>query len=352
MRLAWPVLLVLPTALLAGCAGEGPDDAGDDVPQNVVTDPLDYSYLQDATPGSHVHDYWQGRDRVPILDEEGGRFSSSCTGCTDGMTFSRRMPEDGVIVPQGAKWVNGTFTITPEGDNTWVRLELWVRTAEDAEAERWGDIRNGEPFSFESTAERNDPPHYVLSLWEFSIRAFGEGDDVRVAGTAQWKVEAVRGLPLVAYPPHPDRWGGASELDLLEEGSSATLAYQVEDPVDGGSSYSCYNGCPTTHRLGDGVVVPFETGTLEVRIAYGPGIPSGLGLDYHGANTRAFAAAQGTQETAGVTLYTIPLDVGMADSPYAKQSLWEFDVGFDDALDLPVQAWSGEYTLTVTAIRV
>lgn len=353
MRLAWAALLVLPTALLAGCSGEAPGDEPQSAQDNVVTDPLDYSYLQNATPGSHVHDYWQGRDRVTVISDEGGPFSASCsgTGCNaQGMLFNRRMPEDGVIVPQGTKWVNGTFTLSPEGENTWIRLELWVRTAADAEAVKWGDIGNGERFAIESTAERNDPPHYVLSLWEFNLRAYGEGDEgVRVAGTYTWEVEAVRGLPLVPFPAHPDRWNGATELDLLEETGSSMLAYT--DTTSGGTSYNCYNGCPATHRLGDGVVVPFETGELQVRITYGPGVPTGLALTYHGANTRGFSPAQGTMEEPGVTLYTIPVELGMADSPYAKQSLWEFDVWIEQPGDLPIEAWSGQYTIAVKAFR-
>jgi hypothetical protein len=350
------MLLVLPTAMLAGCSGEpAPDDPEAD-PTNVVTDPLDYSYLQNATPGSHIHDYWQGRDRVQVLDNEGsGSFSSSCSGsgCAEnGMLFSSRMPADGVIVPQGTRWVNGTFTLTPDGENTWTRFELWLRTAEDAETVKWGDIENGVPFSIESTADRNDPPHYVLSLWQFAVRAYGaEGaDNVRVAGEVAWDVEAVRGLPLVAYPPHPDRWNGADELDLLEETGSSVLTTYEQDP-NGGTSTSCYAGCPDTHRLGDGIVVPFETATLEVRITYGPGLPTGLGLAYHGASTRASSSAQGTNEAPGVTLYSIPIDVGMADSPYARQSLWEFDVWLEYPQDPQYQVWSGQYTITVKAIR-
>lgn len=352
MRPGWILAVALLTSLLAGCTSSEGDDAPAGPPPNVVTDPLDYSYLQNATPGSHVHDYWQGRDRVTVLDvEPSGSFSASCSSCPDGMLFTRRVPDDGVIVPQGTRWVNGTFTLNAEGENTWTRLELWVRTAQDAEAAKWGDIESGVPFSIESTLERNDPPHYVLSLWEFSVRAFGSGDGVRVAGATSWSVEAVRGLPLVAYPPHPDRWNGATELDLLEEATTSALTMYREDPVGGGQSYSCYSGCPGTHRLGDGVVVPFETGTVEVRIAYGPGVPALLGLAVHGADTRSSTPVTGTSESPGVTLFSIELQPGMADSPYAKQSLWEFDVWMDYPNDPPLQVWSGEYTISVKALK-
>lgn len=353
MRPTWLLAAAFLAHALSGCASssDGNPDAADN--PTVVTDPRDYSYLANATPGSHIHDYWQGRDRVTVLDDEVGPFSSSCSGsgCGDGMTFITRAPEDGIIVPQGTRWINGTITFAAEGENTWKRLELWVRTAEDAEPKRWGDVRPGEPFSIESTNEKNDPPHYVLSLWEFALRVYGQQDEVRIAGTLGIDVEAVRGLALVAYPPHPDRWQGATELDLLEETASSALTTYDANPVTGGHSYSCYSGCPATHRLGDGIIVPFETTRVEARLTYGPGLPAGLGLSVHGADTRSLSRVEGTQESSGVVLFTIDLMPGMADSPYAKQSLWEFAVWMEYPNDPPVQAWSGEYTLQVKALR-
>lgn len=346
------LLALLVAAALSGCASppRGDGQAADDVP--VITDPRDYSYLQNATPGSHIHDYWQGRDRVTVLDATGGSFTSSCTGCgPDGMLFSTQLPKDGVIVPQGARWLNGTIGFTPDGENTWKRLELWVRTAADNEARPWGNITPGAPFSLETTNEQDDPPHYVLSLWEFSLKAFGDGDDVQVSGSLAWSLEAVRGLPLVPYPAHPDRWNGATELDLLDETTSSMLSYTEQDPVSGGQSTSCYSGCPGRHRLGDGVVVPFDTATVEVRLSYGAGVPTGLGVSYHGSDTRSMTKLTGTTESPGVTLYTIKPEPGETDSPYAKQSLWVFQVWFDEPGPLPLQAWSGEYTITVTALK-
>lgn len=350
MRPGWLLSLVLFASLLAGCASS-PDDGAPPAggPQNVVTDPLDYSYMQNATPGSHIHDYWQGRDRVIVLESD-SRTGFGCGGCNEGATVSIEVPEDGVIVPQGTRWVNGTFTLDPEGENTWSHLELWLRTAAEAEAQRIGPLESGVPFSIESTRERNDPPHYILSLWEFQVRAFGPDGDFRLEGSMAWRVEAVRGLPLEPYPPHPDRWGGATELDLLQETRSSTMTLVQRTPT--GTSYSCYNGCPGEHRLGDGVVVPFETRTVEARLAYGAGVPAGLTLWFHGSDTRTLAPVEGTIESPGVVLFAIPVAAGVADSPYATQSLWEFVVALDPVADgQPLEAWSGEYTLTVKALR-
>ena len=349
MRLPILVAAAFATSLLSGCAGEGPAADPAAAGPQVVTDPRDYSYLQDAAPGSHVHDYWQGRDTVRVLEAR-SNTNFQCGGCSEGSTIDLAVPEDGVIVPQGTRWVNGTFTLAAEGENSWDRLELWVRTADEAEAKRIGPIESAVPFSIESSKERNDPPHYVLSLWEFQVRAFGPGGDFRVQGELAWAIDAVRGLPLEPYPPHPDRWDGASELDLLQETRDSTLTMVQRTPM--GTSYSCYNGCPGEHRLGDGVVVPFETGTVEVRLSYGPGVPAGLTLSFHGSDTRTFTSAEGVLEGPGVTRFTIPVGSGVADSPYATQSLWEFRVDLDAAADgQPLEAWTGQYTLSVKAIR-
>ena len=71
MRLPILVAAALATALLSGCAGEDPAADPAAPGPDVVTDPRDYSYLQDAAPGSHVHDYWQGRDTVRVIEARG-----------------------------------------------------------------------------------------------------------------------------------------------------------------------------------------------------------------------------------------------------------------------------------------
>lgn len=340
------LLAALPALALAGCA-EDPDPApaeGEEV--GVITDPRDL--LNGTAPGSHIHDYWGGRGQVTVLDEswEGSRWS--CGGCsTGGMQFADTRPAEGAIVPQGTRWVNGTFTID-DPDHQYTGLELWVKTAQDVELRRWGPLESGVPFSIETTQEANDPPHYVLSLWQFAVVALG-GDQVTAGGSMAWSVEAVRGLPLVPYPPHPDRWGSATELDLLQDGGGTQLTYVLEVP-EYGTNINCNNGCPGLHTLPSGTVVPHDTGRVEVRLRVTEGAPAGLGLWVHGADTWEFTRVEGAMATPGETLYTIPIEGSMADSPYAPQSLWEFQVWLDQPQP-HLQAWSGQYSIEVRALR-
>lgn len=338
--LAAPLLV----AFLAGCSdAPAPAAAPDDVA--VITDPRDTAYLQNGSmaAGSHVHDYWGGRDRIPVIAAQGG-IDSTCSGggCADGMFAGFARPDEGIIVPQGTKWVNGTFNFTADGPQDFRELELWVKTAMDSEAKRFATLVPGQPFSFESSQDQNDPPHYVLSLWEFKVMAFGSDTSVRIKGDFEFSVEAVRGLPLVPYPPHPDRWEGKTELLLLEDEASALL-YQETD-----NSRSCYfaNGrCPGSHALPDGIVVPFDTSRLEVRLG---GVYPTLSLSYHGANTWDLTPVEGTSGT-GETVFDVPLGPGVPDSPYAKQSLWSFVVGLDQPQ--PERTWAGTYTIKVTAFK-
>jgi hypothetical protein len=342
---AWLAVPLL-VAALAGCAnpGEPPADAADEA--SVITDPRDTSYLQNGSmaAGSHIHDYWGGRDRVQVLQDDGDLWSScSGGGCADGMFAGFARPDEGIIVPQGTKWVNGTFNFTADGAQDFTKLELWVKTAMDSEAKPFATLVPGQPFSFESSQDQNDPPHYVLSLWEFRVMAFGSADSVEIKGSYEWSVEAVRGLPLVPYPPHPDRWEGKTELLLLEDEASALL-YQETD-----HSRSCYvatGRCPGAHDLPDGVVVPFDTSRLEVRIG---GVFPTLSLSFHGADTWNLTAVEGTMGTAEL-VFDVPLGPGVPDSPYAKQSLWSFVVGLDQPQPGD-QTWTGTYTITVRAFK-
>jgi len=346
-------ILSIASLLLAGCTGGGPE-ATPSQTLGVVTDPGDYSYLQNATPGSHIHDYWQGRSVVTVLDEDGGPMSASCDGCDDGMQIHEGRPEEGSIVPQGTAWLNVTVTWSPggSGTNDFAGMDFMVKTAQDSELRRVGPVANGVLLRINTTNQQDDPPHYVLSLWRFglSVQPRPGSDQVAFSGDLHIRVDAVRGLPLVPYPPHPDRWAGATELDLAQD-TMTTTEYQTVDPQSGGTGSHCYGGCLGTILPLNGSVVPVETKEVLVIVEVeADGIPAGLGLQYHGADTWTMRTANGTASTPPGTLtFRIPVSGLMADSPYAPQSLWEFEL----FIDQPgyVRAWTGTYTFTATAVK-
>jgi hypothetical protein len=336
---------IFPVALLlvAGCASPGPSDSTQDADLPTITDPRDTAYLANATPGSHVHDYWQGRNEIQVISTSGSLWSACYGACDSGMSAAHERPEEGVIVPQGTKWVNGTFNFTAHAENTATTFELWVKTAEDSRAKLVGPLTPGVPFSIESTQDKNDPPHYVLSLWQVEVVGKSGAEDVVFRGDYQWEITAIRGLPLVPYPPHPDRWEGRKELNLLEERREALLYYETP------SSYVCYGGvagCPGRHHLPDSVVVPFDTDRVEVRVT--STVPT-FGLRFHGADTWKFQRVQ-SQMSGLDQLFVIPVTGAAGDSPYAKQSLWEFWLDLDQPQP-NLEAWTGTYTISVKAFK-
>jgi hypothetical protein len=183
------------------------------VPPPEVTDPRDLSYLGDGTPGEHVHNYWGGRDRLTILDAEGGhRTFQSENGWAQAGSFR---PAEGSIVPQGAGLIEVTadWTLSEDGlalalASDFDRAEVWVKTAADGEAQRIGPIEKGGTLVFNSTNEQADPPHYVLSLWRFDLVVVKDGGGTTTfSGNARMAVTASR---LPATPRPLERSHGAS----------------------------------------------------------------------------------------------------------------------------------------------
>ena len=334
------VLLAALVLVLSGCSAPAEDPVvEDDV--NVVTDPDDYSYVEKDGAGWHVHDYWQGQDEVVVVDAQGGTLRASCQGCENGMGIGSFRPAPEHIVPQGTAWVNVTVTLDVQ-DGDYNHLELWAKPADADESRSFGEIPGNGTVAIPSTNDMNDPPHHVLSLWRFEIRVMG-GETVSFEGSVGLQAVAVRGLEIPPYPPHPDHWEGGTEIDLFSVEGSSLLQYETE------TSYSCYNGCLGWHAPDDGVIVPHDTAEVVVRLTYGPGLPHVLGLRYHGADTWDMRDVPGEITGPTEVTFRIPIEETRGDSPYAKQSLWEFRVF--NAQPSDVRAWSGSYTLEATAIK-
>ena len=351
MRGLLPAVALL-LAALAGCSSPDGPEAGPEPDPIVITDPRDLA--NGTAPGSHVHDYWQGRDRVEVVtDDWNGGVSY---GGSDHGTIGWFRPADGSIVPQGAGVIEGVADWQAEepdpveaalgAGSDFDRMELWVKTAADGEAQPVTRLEDGVPFRFNTTNAQDDPPHYVLSLWEFHVVAFKDGaDGVSFSGSIAFKAEALRTLPLAVFPPHPDPWNGTTELQL------AQVDMQVDLHTGLVFSYFCYGGC-ADHTFGPdaGKTVPFDAAAIEVTIATDTGsTPIPLDLTWHGADTRTLQPAEPESESPGLRTYRLEVEPGLGDSPYASQSLWEFRVHMDDTEDQG--AWRGTYHVTVKAMR-
>lgn len=336
-RFAAACLLVV----LAGCSQPSSQPAGDGPPTE-ITDPRDYSYLN-STPGSHVHNYWGGRDQLTLLDLDFPDHNSQ-TGEARVVAGDFRPPE-GSIVPQGtgsldvtAHWTLGEGL--PTRTNHFQRMELWAKSALDSSTHLVGPIENGQTLRINSTNDQDDPPHYVLSLWRFMLLAANDdGGDTVYAGNASMQVVVHRSLPLPVFPPHPDAWNGAAELGLGHQGMD--VDYSLQALFLG----SC-NGCLPIFRPQSNSTVPMDASELAVTLTTSP--PVQLELYYHGADTWNFTMLPSSGPAQEVREYRIPVD-GRGDSPYAKQSLWEFAISCNNPA--PVCAWSGHLELDLKAVR-
>lgn len=341
---AWMTVAALLMFGLAGCAEDGPENVAQE-PATVVTDPSDFSYAETDGSGWHVHDYWGGAETVTVID--GMTQESGGTAFYGGgnALVARFQPDPNHVVPQGTGNLTATVDWTIDGGNH-DHVELWVKGAADNSASSVGPIASGATIRFPSSHEQNDPPHQTLSLWEFELRAIRtDGEQVERSGyRATITVVAERGLEIPEWPPHPDLWNGATELVLVDR------LHEVSFDVTAGSQ-AC-SGCVGGPYLPDGTVIPYDADRIEITVTTEGSLPPLFGLQAHGANSRDYVSIALDSETPTSRTWVMDPDHHMADSPYAKQSLWSFALHKQIVEEAgSTGAWTGEYHATVTAFK-
>lgn len=343
------LVLALVAVGLAGCTDTAPAPVEPES-TSVVTDPTDYSYIDNETDGSgwHVHDYWKGGDELQVLDHRKQPGGVSSYGGDKGAPIAGFHPDAGDVVPQGAASVTVTATWDADPESSFGTVSLYVKTAKDDEAQLIGPIEKNTPITFNSTNEANDPPHQTLSLWRFELWAAPrEGEDSTLLSGASARIEAVahKGLEIPAWPPHPDFWNGATELTLFEdEGGGAGVDVGMV------ATHSCISTCTLrTVRPDDGLLVPFDATRVDFLVTKEPAQPVALDMAFHGADAWEMQTADPAEEELTHVLWSIPVDRQRGDSPYALQSLWQFDLGPRTIEDMYVHLLAGDLAIKVTA---
>lgn len=335
--------MALLAGALAGCSDSAAGPADGPAPV-VITRPDDFA--NSTAPGSHIHDYWGGSDRLTVVDLEhpGGDEPGTGPGFASGPDVVVRtfLPESTHVVPQGTAAVEVTFTWTDDAMDSYTDPVLWLKTAGQNATEEVASIANGEAVVIETGAPDADLPHQLLSAWVFELRMSSPDPlPLRFKGSVSLKVDAIRGLPLPVYPPHPDPWNGATELPLLS--AQGQLSY-FEDLGDGGCDGA---SCPQVFRPESGLVVPQDA--YLVRVTLTSSDPRGLDLHYHSGLERDFQLATPVQRTGETATYEILVEFG-GDGPYATQSQWEFTV-LPPILGPLRTAWMADYTLEAVAVK-
>jgi hypothetical protein len=340
-------LLLAWTFLLSGCGESPSDDPVVDTDPDVITKPGDFGNGTGSS-GPHIHDYWGGGDRVTVLDAShpGGGAEGTGPGFAGGedvfiMAFQ---PESGDVVPQGTAAIEVTVTWVDATGDQYVSPELWMKTAGDNETLPVSPLVSGETLTFNVTAPQADLPHQLLSAWVFELRmSSADPMPLRFKGSVAVRAEAIRGLPLPVFPPHPDAWAGRAEIALLE--ASGSLSY-FEDLQDHGC-----NGisCPRVLVPESGAIVPFNATRVLVTLTVDDAATA-VHLEVHSALSRDFARVEPESDDGATMTYSIPVEGG-GDGPYATQSQWEFVVKPDGTLPTEV-AVGVEYTVAATVTRL
>lgn len=343
MRLVVSALILM--LALSGCVTDDAPEATDDGPV-LVTDPTDYSYLENNTTTGrpHIHDYWGGETVKQVVDQTRYPFYNNDGGESSSWTV-RFHPEDGTTVPQGTERLEVTVGWTDESPaNSYGDMELWAKTANASEPRLVEEaLGNGETFEMPLTYNESDLPHQTISAWEFQVRIRGSPDPYNFfSGSITLQVDAHRGLELRPFPAHPDQWEGRTGFVLLEESRDF---FQVR--------YAGYTGmADQILRPDNGSLVPARTGHVEVTLEYENTFPQGgLALWFHGADTREDTRLEPESDDGSVATYTIEVTDAMVDGPYAEASLWEFRVGAPRPGDDKAPMFDGGFTLSAKVLK-
>ena len=388
-RAALLTMVTLVAVTLAGCTSApkaaetqttAPVDEGEKggfVPTTEAanaTQPADQSdFAKSLDEKFHTHNYWgSSLEKVLMdLDVQSGPMVPSVIGDITAYAFSISLNSgigyqefgipEGNIVPPETNHVDIDIKYAPS--NTITGLKLGYHTAQDVDQFTILEPmpEGGTTYNISTTLIQNDIPHTTVSKWKFELIPFN--NQVPSApglfnGTVHVLIKAYRPDVLFIAPPHPDFWGINTTLHLFNltgtlKGDRVILPLFIP-----GQTGFTFVAPP------EGAIVPPHTGLLTVLLTWTQtgGIPSPFGgrveLYYQSPNTFQFAPAEPSVSDASSATFTIPVDTGMWDSPYANQSEWTFLLAMDT--DAPtdqgtffgdIGVFDGTFTMDVTAER-
>lgn len=341
----WVALLALLSPGLAGCLGsDAADDDASEVaslpgsPASSVDDRANATVDDGSVPMNeslghqpHVHDYWSGKERVTLMDDDVASdpfrtiaftFLNAATGTPGVGGVIVELP-DGAIVYEGAGKLELTATWT---DATVTGVGVRYRSAASAE---WSEIipaTQGIPLVIEITPEMSDMPHAKTSKWSFLLVPAQAGQVI--AGAVHVRIDIVKMHDIDLFPGHPDLFNGAVTLPVFE-GTGTT---RQKNPALALADVVIAQGVPES-GFPFSSVVPMETRTMTANITITSatttvGEVQDVYLLVKPADTNEYAIAElvSSDPAAGLYQYAWLVEMQQADSPYAKESQWRFDL--------------------------
>ncbi|HWG90879.1 MAG TPA: hypothetical protein VNZ52_08550, partial [Candidatus Thermoplasmatota archaeon] len=341
MKVAAPLLVLLLTlsVALAGCMDgeEAPEDPATAAnATRTDTDPVDPADPMDEAPATgdaddpgsraHKHDYWGERTEVVLVDGEYTPW--------DGCIYNYDAP-----VPRfrnGCFWVEmGNGSVVYQGTAVLTVTATWSdpKTTgvafdyKDAEKDNSGtliELTSGVAHEIPVTPSTADIPHSKQSRWAFRFMAGGSAPIMNMQGPIHVVIAIKRGLDLPLDPPHPNFWGGKTELDL------GTITGTLK-PVQ--KEFLLFGPVWDYIRLPEGTIIPPGTGQVTVHFTYTVKDPV-QNVEYR--VWPLYASAQhpymmgvedeDVQLEAGSGSFTLQVEPEMTDSPYATTSQWRFSL--------------------------
>ena len=330
--------LLAAALLLAGCASPAPENAPADANATVAPEGGEVAPVDDGTkPMStdvghmpHMHDYWDGKERVTLFDDDVAAEGADPFMILGGAPGGRvgavywRLP-DGAVIMEGT----GEMELLATWDDPMVTsLAVSFRpTPNDAWSEPLA-LPASEAVRVPITPVMTDMPHMTTSRWEFMF--YPADAPGSLMGPFHLKLDIVKLRDIMMFPGHPELFNGRPEKtlhDMDHEHTEQSYAMRAPQIVTEGGFQEKFV-TPTE-------LVPMETKAMRIELdvletSASPGEVHEIRFFYRGADTNYLGhptvlPLEGSL-AEGRLIYQFPVVPEQTDSPYADESQWLFFV--------------------------
>lgn len=344
MAMRLPVVLVLALLLtggLAGCLGGGKEEPAPVVNRSATaaTPIVDTGNATNTTTESamttmaHGHDYWQGKERLTLIDQDVDVSPQQAVQFTFMDVLRDRNPAVGgasVRLPDGMAVFEGTGKM--EITATWSAPTVTGATVRyrTAASTDWSDAKpltSGQALKLDITPDMTDMPHSKTSRWGFLLTP-AQGQVMQ--GSIHFKVDIIRLRDISLWPGHGLLFAGAHTLTLYDGQASS----KHDSAVSALTGFVTGDGAsPDDEGVASQKVVPMETMWMTANVTITDasaqvGTVRNVSFLYKAANTNGFRQANLTQGDMekGIFQFSWPVNMAQTDSPYAKTSQWRYDL--------------------------
>ena len=340
MRLS---LLVLAALLLAGCASPEAEDApaADDAnattaaaaPLPPTEERVDDGTRTDLGHMPHMHDYWKGKERVTLFDDDvaADELDPFMTGFQ--LLVQKQAKAGGAtwFLPEGAIVYEGTGLL--EMTATWndpkvTSLAVSYRTPESQDFLPPVKMESGTALPIEVTPAMTDMPHSKTSRWAFEF-APADSPGATLA-SFHLKVDVVKMRDIGLFPAHPELFEGKTEKVIhAAEHSHSEVSYAKRAPQ------LLEQGDFSEKEITPSQLVPMEAQWMLIEVdildaTASPGQVADIRFFYHGADRNVLGhptilPIEGSLADKRL-VYAVPVTMDETDTPYGSASQWRFFV--------------------------